>query len=169
MEFGPTHVVVSTVGFPAGLQRILKDDTFPPVRLALSIHAGTDETRNKIVPAHKGNSMEKISQWAQQYLVVKGNRRHHLTLEYVMLKQVNDMPEEARALVKTFMPIRSQIKLNLIPWNPTKIDLERSPESRLHQFKDITEHAGIATTIRYSKGLDITAACGQLVINSKPL
>lgn len=166
MGFGATRITISTVGFKGGLDRLLADQTFPPVRLALSIHAGTNATRNTIVPSHKGTSMKNLAEWAKVYVNARGNRRHHLTLEYVMLWGVNDMPEEARALVKLFQPIRHRIKLNLIPWNPTSEDLQTSSRERLEAFKDITEGSGIATTVRLSKGLDISAACGQLVVKT---
>lgn len=164
MDVGPTRITVSTVGFMVGLKKLLTDTDFPPVRVALSLHAGTDATRSSIVPTHKATSMKKLFEWIEAYLNTKGNRRHHLTLEYVMLNGVNDMPEEARALAKLFAPIKEKIKLNLIPWNPTAALLKRSEDSHLHAFQDITEKAGITTTIRYSKGLDIEAACGQLVV-----
>ena len=83
-----------------------------------------------------------------------------------MLQGINDMPEEAEALVKKFGHLKHRIKLNLIPWNPTDDTMKRSPESNLHTFQDIVKAGGIATTIRYSKGLDIEAACGQLVVKT---
>lgn len=167
MEIGPTRVTVSTVGIVVGLNRILNDDDFPPARIALSLHAGTDKTREKLVPTHKGNSLKNIVQWAHDYLQKKGNRRHHLTLEYVMLLDQNDMPSEARALVKHFGKFGAQVKLNLIPWNHTDADMQTSSEDHLEAFARITKKGGIPTTIRYSKGLDIDAACGQLVVNDK--
>ena len=166
MGIGSTRITVSTVGFKMGLHRLLNDDDFPPVRVALSLHAGTDETRASIVPSHKGRSISQIATWVEEYIAKHGNRRRHLTLEYVMLKGINDMPTEAEALVKKFGHLKHQIKLNLIPWNPTDDTMKRSPDSNLHKFQDITKAAGIPTTIRYSKGLDIEAACGQLVVKT---
>lgn len=166
MGIGKTRIVISTVGVPVILKKILNDPTFPDVRLALSLHAGTNETRSKIVPSNKNTSVQALHDWVKQYLEVHGNRRHHLTLEYVMLLNVNDAPEEAKALGKLFSDIAHQVKLNLIPWNQTDAELKRSSEHRMRQFQTIVERYGITTTIRYSKGLDIMAACGQLVIQS---
>lgn len=166
MGFGATRITLSTVGFKAGLDQLLADTAFPPVRLALSIHAGTDETRSKIVPSHRGTSMKTLAAWVKAYVAKYGNRRHYLTLEYVMLWGVNDSPEEAKALAKLFVPIHHRVKLNLIPWNPISGELKTSSLERLEAFKRITENAGITTTIRYSKGLDISAACGQLVVKT---
>lgn len=166
MGIGKTRIVISTVGVPVILKKILEDITFPDVRLALSLHAGTNETRSKIVPSNKHTSVQALHDWVKQYLEVHGNRRHHLTLEYVMLLNVNDMPEEAKALGKLFSDIAHQVKLNLIPWNQIDAELKRSSEHRMRQFQSIVERYGITTTIRYSKGLDIMAACGQLVIQS---
>lgn len=166
MNIGKTRIVISTVGVPVILKKILNDPTFPDVRLALSLHAGTNETRSKIVPSNKHTSVEALRDWIKEYLEVHGNRRHHLTLEYVMLLNVNDMPEEAKALGKLFSPIAHQVKLNLIPWNQTDAVLKRSSEHRMRAFQTIVERYGITTTIRYSKGLDIMAACGQLVVKT---
>ena len=167
MEIGPTRITVSSVCAPVVLARILKDDDFPTVRMALSVHAGTDETRTKIVPTHKATSMQKIVKWCEDYLEKRGNRRHHITIEYVMLLNVNDMPSEARAFVQHFGHLKDQLKLNLIPWNHTRADMQSSSKKNLEAFQNIVEDAGIATTIRYSKGLDIDAACGQLVVEKK--
>lgn len=167
MHIGATRITVSTVGFKSGLERLLDDAAFPPVRIAISLHAGTDATRASIVPSHKGTSMKQIADWAKKYVEKTSNRRHHLTFEYVMLWGVNDMPEEARALAKLFAPIHHRVKLNLIPWNPTSAPLKASSAERLQAFQNITQTAGIQTMIRYSKGLDITAACGQLVTNAE--
>ncbi len=164
LEIGPTRITISSVCVPAVLHKILKDDDFPPVRMALSVHAGTDDTRAKIVPTHQATSMKKIVDWTQSYIEKRGNRRHHVTIEYVMLLKVNDMPEEARAFVQHFGKLKDHIKLNLIPWNHTDADMQRSSKERLEAFREIVQAAGIPTTIRYSKGLDIDAACGQLVV-----
>ncbi len=167
LHIGVTRITISTVGFRPGLKRLLEDKNFPKVRLAFSLHAGTDATREKIVPSHRGYSMKEIVEWAKKYVELQGNRRHYLTLEYVMLWDVNDMPSEALALAKLFAPIKHRVKLNLIPWNPTTAPLKASSEDRLERFQKIVESAGIPTTIRYSKGLDIAAACGQLATKTK--
>jgi 23S rRNA (adenine2503-C2)-methyltransferase len=164
LGLGPTRITVSTVGPPAGLKKLLEDDSFPPVRIALSLHAGTDEIRYSLVPTHKNRTIASLAEWVADYLRVRGNRRHHLTLEYVMLHGKNDLPSEAEAVVRHFGRFGSQVKLNLIPWNPTGGDLAPSPKQALDVFQEICERGGVATTVRYSKGLDIAAACGQLVV-----
>ncbi|MDP3970560.1 MAG: 23S rRNA (adenine(2503)-C(2))-methyltransferase RlmN [bacterium] len=167
MEIGPTRITLSTVGIPVGLQRILDDNVLPSVRVAFSLHAGTDATRSSIVPSHRMTSMQKIVDWTDQYLRIRGNRRHFLTFEYVMLHDINDMPSEAEAFVNNFARFGSGVKLNLIPWNHTDANLRSSSEERLREFKAITEEGGIVTMIRYSKGLDIDAACGQLLVKDE--
>lgn len=166
-EIGSTRITVSTVGPIAGLEKVLSDNDFPPVRLAISIHAGTDETRKSIVPSHGKRSMSDFVNWVERYIEKRGNRRHHVTLEYVMLEGVNDMPEEAEALGSLFTHLQHAVKVNLIPWNPTGKHLETSSDSRILQFQQILQRYNITTTIRYSKGLDIDAACGQLVVKDK--
>lgn len=166
-EIGKTRIVLSTVAFPAGLQKLLNDNTFPEVRLAISLHAGTDATRGKIVPSHRQTSIQRIIDTIEQYIEHHANRRHHVTLEYVMLLNVNDTPAEALALAKQFKHLKDNIKVNLIPWNQTNAQLQRSSEEHMQAFQAILKKAGIPVTIRYSKGLDITAACGQLVVDNQ--
>lgn len=166
LQIGKTRIVLSTVAFPVGLKRLITDSDFPDVRVAISLHAGTDATRGKIVPSHKHNSIKNIVQAIEQYLAARHNRRHHLTLEYVMLLNVNDMPSEAEALVKTFKHIKEQVRFNLIPWNQINAALQRSSEQHMQVFQEILERGGLHSTVRYSKGLDITAACGQLVVEA---
>lgn len=169
MEIGATRITVSTVGPAGGLKKLLEDEDFPNVRIAISLHAGTDNTRGSIVPSHGKRTIQMFVDWMKEYHTRYGNRRHHITLEYVMLEDVNDMPSEAEALAASFQPIAHMIKLNLIPWNPTGTHLKRSAQERMDRFRNITESAGITTTIRYSKGLDIDAACGQLVVKEEQL
>lgn len=161
---GKTRIVLSTVAFPGALKRLVTDPDFPDVRLAISLHAGTDATRGKIVPTHKRQTIKQIREGIEAYLTAKHNRRHHVTLEYVMLLNVNDLPSEAEALVKQFKHLKYQIKVNLIPWNQTDAKLQRSSEQHMQTFQQLLKQGGIQSTIRYSKGLDITAACGQLVV-----
>ena len=164
LGIGKTRIVLSTVAFPGALKRLVADPDFPDVRLAISLHAGTDTTRGKIVPSHKRQTIKQIREGIEAYLAAKHNRRHHVTLEYVMLLDVNDMPSEAEALVKQFKHLKYQIKVNLIPWNQTDAKLQRSSVEHMHIFQNILKRSGIQSTIRYSKGLDIAAACGQLVV-----
>lgn len=167
MDIGPTRITVSTVGVPVIMKRILTDEDFPDCRMAFSLHAGTDETRQSIVPSHKQLSMDKIYQWVEDYINKFGTRSHYLTFQYVMLAGQNDMPSEARALVKRFAPLKHRVKFNLIPWNPVSGKMAASSEQALQDFHNILEAGGLTTTIRYSKGLDIHAACGQLVIKKE--
>lgn len=169
MGIGATRITVSTVGPAGGLKKLLEDAEFPNVRIAISLHAGTDDTRGSIVPSHGKRTIAMFVDWMKEYHKRYGNRRHHITLEYVMLEDVNDMPSEATALAASFKPIAHMIKLNLIPWNPTGTHLKRSAQERMDRFRTITEQAGITTTIRYSKGLDIDAACGQLVVKEEQM
>lgn len=161
---GKTRIVLSTVAFPGALKLLVTDPDFPDVRLAISLHAGTDATRSKIVPSHKRQTITQIRQGIEAYLAARHNRRHHVTLEYVLLLDVNDMPSEADALVKTFKHLQHQIKVNLIPWNQTDAKLQRSSQEHIAVFQQTLTRGGIQSTVRYSKGLDIAAACGQLVV-----
>jgi 23S rRNA (adenine2503-C2)-methyltransferase len=163
---GKTRIVLSTVAFPIGLKRLITDADFPDVRLAISLHAGSDATRAKIVPSHRRHSIATIVAAIEQYLAARHNRRHHVTLEYVMLLNVNDQASEAEALVRTFKHLRDQVRFNLIPWNQTAAALQRSSEEHMQAFQAVLQRGGLHSTVRYSKGLDITAACGQLAVQA---
>ncbi len=163
MGFAPTHVVVSTVAFKGSLERLLTDPTFPDVRVAISLHAGTDETRAKIVPTHIATSLDEVLEFTERYLEGR-SRSRHVTFEYVMLHNVNDMPEEAEAFAKRFKRLRDKIKVNLIPWNQTDAELQRSSLEHVDTFQDILRREGYDATVRISKGQDIDAACGQLAV-----
>ena len=99
-DLGPTHITVSTVGLVNQLEKLIDDKDFPPVRIAVSLHSAVEETRKQIVPTSMPEFLEKLAAWAQRYLREKGNRRHHLTFEYIMLNGVNDTDIHAQALGK---------------------------------------------------------------------
>jgi 23S rRNA (adenine2503-C2)-methyltransferase len=130
------------------------------VALAVSLHAPNDELRNKIVPLNKKYPLAELMAACRAYF--KNDDRRSITMEYVMLKGVNDQPEHARQLIKLLSGVRA--KMNLIPFNPfPHTDYERSDDATILKFRDILMKAGLNTTIRQTRGDDIDAACGQLV------
>ncbi len=129
------------------------------VNLAISLHAVTDELRDKIVPINKKYPIAALMQACRDYPTLNNARR--ITFEYVMLKDVNDSPAEARALVKLIEGIPA--KVNLIPFNPWPgAPFERSTDAAIARFSDIVFNAGYASPVRTPRGEDIMAACGQL-------
>ena len=162
-NLGPTCVTVSTVGVLPRLEQMLADKDWPHVRVAISLHSAVAETRKRIVPSSYDDFLPKLADWARRYLKQLGNRRHHLTFEYVMLKDVNDSDEDARALV-AFVNSIGNVRCNLIPYNLTGCEYVRSEDDRIERFLSILEGADVVVTCRRTMGDDIAAACGQLVV-----
>lgn len=161
-DMGPTHITVSTVGVLPALEQITRDEDWPPVRVAISLHSADEATREDIVPTTIPGFLVKLEDWCHRYLQQSGNRRHHLTFEYVMLSGVNDTDEHARKLAD-FARRVGHAKVNLIPYNFTDLGFQRSVHERTRSFKELLEAGGATVTIRKTMGDDIAAACGQLI------
>jgi 23S rRNA (adenine2503-C2)-methyltransferase len=168
-DLGPTHITVSTVGVLPRLEQILTDATWPHTRIAISLHSAVATTRKEIVPASYDDFLPKLEDWAHRYQEVLGNRRHHLTFEYVMLKNVNDTEAHAKTLA-AFCSRIGDVRVNLIPYNFTDSEFTCSEDAAITRFLEILEHAGVISTRRKTMGEDIAAACGQLIVlNKKPM
>jgi 23S rRNA (adenine2503-C2)-methyltransferase len=129
------------------------------VNLAVSLHAVTDELRNKLVPLNRKYPIAELLDACRTYPGSSNARR--ITFEYVMLKGVNDSPAEARELVRLLKGIPA--KVNLIPFNPwPRAPYECSTEAAIKAFSDIVFAAGYSAPVRTPRGRDIAAACGQL-------
>jgi len=127
--------------------------------LAISLHATTDEVRDILVPLNKKYPIAQLLDACRNYPGVSNARR--VTFEYVMLKGVNDSPEDAKRLVKLLKNIPA--KVNLIPFNPWPgSNYECSDWETIEVFGEIVNKAGYASPIRTPRGRDILAACGQL-------
>jgi 23S rRNA (adenine2503-C2)-methyltransferase len=129
------------------------------VNLAISLHAVTDELRDRIVPINKKYPIAALMRACRDYPGLSNARR--ITFEYVMLKDVNDSPADARALVALLEDIPA--KVNLIPFNPWPgAPFECSSRRAIEAFSQIVFDAGYASPVRTPRGQDIMAACGQL-------
>jgi 23S rRNA (adenine2503-C2)-methyltransferase len=155
------RVTVSTSGVVPMMDRLAEDC---PVALAVSLHAPSDELRDKLVPLNKKYPVGDLLDACNRYLVHAP--RDFITFEYCMLDGVNDLPEHARELAHLVQHHAGRgvsCKLNLIPFNPFPASgLVRSPQQRVQAFAKILNDAGIVTTVRKTRGDDIDAACGQL-------
>lgn len=160
-EIGNTRITVSTVGVLPRLEQILKDRDWPHVRLAVSLHSADPATRRSIVPSSYDDFIPKLTDWARRYLEHFGNRRHHLTFEYVMLHNVNDTPHDAKLLANLVNSI-GNVRVNLIPYNFTGGEFKSSTEKTLNSFLAYLDAHQVAVTTRRTMGDDIDAACGQL-------
>ncbi|MBX6369796.1 MAG: 23S rRNA (adenine(2503)-C(2))-methyltransferase RlmN [Rhodospirillales bacterium] len=133
------------------------------VNLAISLHAVRDELRDVLVPINKKWPIAELLQACREYPSASNARR--ITFEYVMLKDVNDSPADARELVRLLKGIPA--KVNLIPFNPWPgAPFERSTERAIAAFADIVFAAGYSAPVRTPRGEDIMAACGQLKSDS---
>ncbi len=157
-ELGVTHrrTTVSTVGWLPGLKRFV-DEVAEPVRLALSLHAPSDELRSELMPVNDRYPLRDVVAEGVRYFAL---RRRKVFVEYVMLAGVNDRYEQARELARLLNP--RFFKVNLIPYNPTGGPFEGSSRKAIAAFKRVLDEAGLPATIRLTRGRDIEAACGQL-------
>ncbi|HBP00369.1 MAG: YloN [Candidatus Uhrbacteria bacterium GW2011_GWF2_41_16] len=166
-DIGSTHITVSTVGILTQLDRLLTDPDWPSVRIAISLHSANQEKRREIIPTTVDDFLVKLADWSHRYAETLGNRKHHVTYEYLLLNKVNDGLDEAKELAQ-FIRSTSSGKINVIPYNPVPDKpFERSQRECIDQFKNILVLAGLDVTERRSMGNDIAAACGQLVTTKK--
>jgi 23S rRNA (adenine2503-C2)-methyltransferase len=150
------RITLSTSGVVPMIERCGRELN---VQLAISLHAVTDELRDKIIPLNRKYPLKELLQACRNYPGASNARR--ITFEYVMLKGVNDSDADAKALVKLLKGIPA--KVNLIPFNPWPgAPFECSDDERIQKFADIVNNAGYASPVRTPRGRDILAACGQL-------
>jgi 23S rRNA (adenine2503-C2)-methyltransferase len=158
LAVSPRRVTLSTVGIVPGLERLAREPLMP--NLAISLHATTDEQRSRLVPPNRKYPLAEILDVCRRFPL---KRRSRITFEYVMLADVNDTPEDARRLARLLYGIKS--KVNLIPLNPAPgIPYERPSDERVNRFAQILADRHITVSVRKSRGRDIRAACGQLIV-----
>jgi 23S rRNA (adenine2503-C2)-methyltransferase len=157
----PKRVTLSTVGLVPAIDRLAQEELMP--NLAISLHASTDEQRAAIVPPAKKYSLRDILDACRRFPLKKRSR---ITFEYVMLEGVNDSPDDARRLARLLAGIQG--KVNLIPLNAAAgIPFERPSDDRVDTFARILAERDIAVSVRKSRGRDIRAACGQLIVEGQ--
>jgi len=156
LGYSPRRITVSTVGLVSGIERLGREGL--KVNLAISLHAASDETRAGLMPVNRSWNLEALMAAIRRYPLAP---RQRIFFEYVMLEDVNDSPEDAHRLVRLLRGVRA--KVNLIPFNDWDgSGFRRPPLARILAFQAILLDAGVTTTVRWSKGEDIGAACGQL-------
>jgi len=154
-NFSSRRITVSTSGVVPKLETFGHD---VPVNLAVSLNASHDEQRTRLIPINKVWDIDALLGALRRYPL---QERRRITMEYVLLDGVNDTEEDARRLTKLLRGLRC--KVNLIPFNPWPgAPYGRPTLERVEAFGRIVRDAGYSTTVRYSKGEDIGAACGQL-------
>jgi 23S rRNA (adenine2503-C2)-methyltransferase len=154
------RTTISTVGWLPGLRRFV-EDVEEPIRLALSLHAPTDELRSELMPVNDRYPLAEVLAECHRYFAL---RRRKVFVEYVMLRGVNDRVEQARELADLLDP--KVFKVNLIPYNPTGM-YEGSSRKAIGAFKHVLDGARLPATVRLTRGRDIAAACGQLAADRR--
>ena len=156
INIGSRHITVSTCGVVPRIYDFMKIGK--EVNLAISLHAPTDEIRNKIMPINKIYNIKKLMKAVKDYLKMTNSRD---TFEYNMIKDINDSKEDAVVLAKLLRGINCYV--NLIPYNETEnIGFKRSDMKTILDFYDILKKEKITVTIRREFGTKVSAACGQL-------
>ena len=158
LAMSPRRITLSTVGIPRGIRRLAADDL--GVKLALSLHAPDDETRRKIIPTAHRYSIAEIMEAVREYF---GRTKRRVTIEYTMLRDINDHEEQARELARILKGL--VVHVNLIPFNPWEgAPVAGSGKKRIQRFAAALEREGVPVTVRWSRGVDVGAACGQLAL-----
>ena len=161
LAVAPRRVTLSTVGLVPMLDRLAQEELMP--NLAISLHATTEEQRQQIVPPTKKYSLADILDACRRFPLKKRDR---ITFEYVLLDGVNDTPEDARRLARLLAGIKA--KVNLIPLNAAPgIPFERPSDERVNAFARILAGRDVTVSVRKSRGRDIRAACGQLIVEGQ--
>ena len=154
------RMTLSTVGVLPALERLATEPLMP--NLAISLHATTEDQRDMLVPINRKYGLKELLDACRRFPL---KRRERITFEYVLLREVNDTPEDARRLVKLLHGIKG--KVNLLPLNEAAgIPFERPADDRVNHFARILADHGVTVSVRRSRGRDIRAACGQLITES---
>ena len=161
LAISPKHVTLSTSGIIPGIEKLAREPVRP--KLAISLNASNDEQRNAIMPINRKYPLKDLLEACRSYPL---RPWEHLTFEYVLLGGFNDHPEDARRLSKLISNLRA--KVNLIPWNPGELPYHPPDAARVEAFRKILADKGHLVFVRYSRGQDVMAACGQLALLESP-
>ncbi len=153
----PKHTTLSTSGILPGIEKLALEAVRP--KLAISLNASSNEQRDQIMPINKKYPIEALLEVCARYPL---RPWEHLTFEYVLLGGFNDSPEDARRVAKLLGNLR--VKVNLIPWNPGDLPYDEPDQRRIDEFQRILTMKDVPAFVRYSRGQDVMAACGQLAL-----
>ena len=157
MGISPKHVTLSTSGIIPGIERMARERVRP--KLAISLNASNDKQRDTIMPINRKYPIADLIAACRRYPLRTWER---ITFEYVLLGGFNDAAEDARRVAKLLANLPA--KVNLIPWNPGDLPYKPPDAARIEEFRRILTEKGLPTFVRYSRGQDVMAACGQLAL-----
>ncbi|WP_413175127.1 23S rRNA (adenine(2503)-C(2))-methyltransferase RlmN [Anabaena azotica] len=153
---GQRSLTISTVGIRDRIRQLAQHHL--QITLAVSLHAPNQALREQLIPSAKPYPIEDLLDECREYVEITGRR---VTFEYILLAGVNDLPEQALELSKRLRGFQSHV--NLIPYNPIEeVDYKRPNRDRIQAFVNVLQQQNIAVSVRYSRGLEADAACGQL-------
>ncbi|MGM0508680.1 MAG: 23S rRNA (adenine(2503)-C(2))-methyltransferase RlmN [Fusobacteriota bacterium] len=157
LHISKRKIVVSTVGIVPGIEKLMQEEL--PLRLAISLHAATNEKRNQIIPINKQYPLEDIFLIVDEYQKINKKR---ITFEYILIDDFNVSKKDGDKLAELVRGIDHTI--NLIPYNPVKgVDFERPDKSKISEFFNYLKYSKyLNVTVRQERGTDINGACGQL-------
>lgn len=156
INIGLRHISLSTSGVVSGIKKLAKENL--PITLSVSLHAPSDEIRNKTMPVNKRWNIEQLLLACKEYQQATSRR---ISFEYALIDGVNNSRECAELLSRRLRGIMSHV--NLIPANPVEENSFQKPDKhKILQFKELLLEAGINATVRRTLGTDINASCGQL-------
>jgi 23S rRNA (adenine2503-C2)-methyltransferase len=159
LDMSPRRITLSTVGLPARIRRLAEEGL--ELVLAVSLHAPDEETRKKIIPTAHAHSIDDIVASLRDWVSATGRR---VTVEYTMLRGVNDHPWQAELLAKRLEGLIAHV--NLIPFNAwSGAAFEGSSKRDTVAFQQALERRGLSVSVRFSRGRDAGAACGQLALS----
>jgi 23S rRNA (adenine2503-C2)-methyltransferase len=158
LAMSPRRITLSTVGLPDKIRRLAGERL--PLVLAVSLHAPDDETRRKIIPTAHAHSIAEILAALRDWQAAGGRR---VTLEYAMLAEINDALWQADLLLARVRGLVAHV--NLIPFNPWPgSSFRSSSNARIARFAARLARGGLSVSVRFSRGRDAGAACGQLAL-----
>ncbi|MGH1393831.1 MAG: 23S rRNA (adenine(2503)-C(2))-methyltransferase RlmN [Trichormus sp.] len=153
---GQRSLTLSTVGIRDRIRQLAEHHL--QITLAVSLHAPNQALREKIIPSARSYPIADLLAECREYVEITGRR---VSFEYILLAGVNDLPEHALELAKRLRGFQSHV--NLIPYNPIQeVDYKRPKSDRIQAFVKVLQQQNIAVSVRYSRGLEADAACGQL-------
>lgn len=155
LKFSSRRVTLSTVGIVPRFQDLGRDT---PINIAVSLNATDNETRSMLMPINRKYPIEVLLEACRNYPLAP---RRKITFEYILIKGINDTTKDAKRLATLLRPLKA--KINLIPFNEHEnSDFKCPDDDKILEFQNLLHNYGYSAIIRYSKGRDISAACGQL-------
>ncbi|MGF1521508.1 MAG: 23S rRNA (adenine(2503)-C(2))-methyltransferase RlmN [Leptolyngbyaceae cyanobacterium] len=153
---GQRCITLSTVGIPGRIRQLAEEQL--QVTLAVSLHASNQPLRETLIPSARRYPLEALIEECYEYVHLTGRR---VTFEYILLAGLNDLPQHASELAALVGGFQSHV--NLIPYNPiSEVDYQRPSDRRIDDFMTELKTRHVAVSVRYSRGLEKDAACGQL-------